>query len=371
MQKQLPRIRMNAYPVPVREGESAISSLIVGGDGRVYGATSGRNAHLFAFCNVLGKRVTAIQAIPGPASIRNSLAMDEDMNLYAGVTTQGADGVPHGVLHSLGVEVGMNFYEEAVGATSFKVVKPLRPLLEPVAGEGILCLHYHRSSRSLVGLTTPGTKLFKYSLDTGDCETIATISPGGSVVAKRKGRLISKCLIEMEDSHLYGTGEGGHFFKYDVAAGEASYLPQRLPGMAVRRDWNSAECLCSDGAGNIYGGTTDGFVFKFSPSGGKLVNFGKPSLERPVRGLAHKEGVLYGVCGSDNGIADLFSYDLSTSHFEDLGMLNYIPCEGGESGGHNVTPWSAWRVATLVKDCHGTIYLGEDDSKGHLFTFFT
>ena len=94
------RVRMNAYPVPVPEGESAISALIAGTDGRMYGATSGRNCHIFSFCNILGKSIKVIQDIPGPASVANSLAMDEDMNIYAGVNTCDAAGVLHGILYS-------------------------------------------------------------------------------------------------------------------------------------------------------------------------------------------------------------------------------------------------------------------------------
>lgn len=363
------RTRMNAYPVPVREGESAIDSLVEGPDGRIYGATSGRNCDIFAFCNILGKRVKAVASIPGPAVAENSLAIDDGMNLYAGVTSEDADGTLHGVLHSMKIDVSLSRFEEAVGETGFAVVRPPRRLLEPVPGEGIRCLLHHKGARSIIGVTTPGTKLFKYSIDTGECVVVAEISPGRGIVARSKGRLVSRCLLEMPDACVYGTGEGGHFFKYDVAAGEVSYFACRVPSMLVRRDWNSAECLCSGGDGNIYGGTTDGYLFKFSPATGSVVNFGKPSLERPLGGLVHKDGVLYGVCGSGSGVADMFSYDLAKAHFEDLGMINYVPCEGGDCDMHSLTPWSAWRIGPVIKDSYGTIYLGESDSKGHLFTF--
>lgn len=167
---------------------------------------------------------------------------------------------------------------------------------------------------------------------------------------------------------VYGTGEAGHFFYYSPCSGELEYMQQRIPSMTVRRDWNTAECLCSDGQKNIYGGTTDGFLFGFSLETGKLKNFGKPSLERPIRGISVKEGVIYGVCGENDGIADMFSYDIADSNFTDLGMINYIPCEGGACDTVARSPWSAWRIGPTLKDRFGTLYLGEQDSKSHLFS---
>ena len=363
------RVRMNAYPVPVPEGESAISSLIAGTDGRIYGATSGRNCHIFSFCNILGKNIKVIQDIPGPASVVNSLAMDEDMNIYAGVNTCDADGILHGTLYSMKIQVGSNLFEEAIGETSISIERKLSVLNKPVAGEGILSLLYHGQTRSIIGITTPGAKLFKYSIEDGTCTVMAEGSSGQGIVARKNGKLVSKHLIEV-DGMIYGTGDGGHFFSFDAASGKLSCFSSHVPCMQVRRDWNSAECLCKDESGNIYGGTTDGFLFKFSPCEDKLINFGKPSLESPINGLVYKEGFIYGVCGSKNGIADMFSYDLGKANFTDLGMINYIPCEGGECDNDSLTPWSAWQIGVLAKDRFGTIYLGETDSKGHLFTLF-
>lgn len=363
------RVRMNAYPVPVPEGESAISSLIAGADGRMYGATSGLNCHIFSFCNILGKSIKVIQDIPGPASVANSLAMDEDMNIYAGVNTCDAAGVLHGILYSMKIQVGSNLFEEAIGETSIKIERKLSVLDKSVEGEGILTLLYHRQTRSIIGITTPDAKLFKYSIDKGTCTTITEAAAGKGLVARKNGKLISRTLIEV-DGIIYGTGDGGHFFSFDAASEKLSCFSSHVPGMQVRRDWNSAECFCKDESGNIYGGTTDGFLFKFSPCEDKLINFGKPSLESPINGLVYKEGFIYGVCGSKKGFADMFSYDLGKANFTDLGMINYIPCEGGECDNNSLTPWSAWQIGVLAQDRYGTIYLGENDSIGHLFTLF-
>lgn len=364
------RVRMNAYAVPVVEGESAITSLTLGPDRRIYGATSGKNCHLFVFCNLLNKKIDLIEKIPGEMTVRNSLALDNDMTMYIGANSTDVTGVVHGTVYSLKISTETYFAEEGVNPTIFKVEKGLTSIGEPVKGEGIHNLLYHKQTNSIIGLTVPGTHLFKYDVTQGKFKIITRVSSGLSVVARRKGRLISNTLVNTADNNIYGTGDAGCFFKYDPDTDEIEYLEALVPGLIVRRDWNNAECFCEDEQGNIYGGTTDGFLFRLNLLDNKVTNFGKPSLERPINGLVYKNGVIYGVCGSKKGNAHVFSYDLGSSHFEDLGMINYVPCESKPFGTGNQTPWSAWKVAVMIVDDYGTIYLGEDDTKAHLFTLF-
>jgi hypothetical protein len=363
------RVRMNAYPVPVAEGESAIYSLTIGGDGRVYGATSGRNCHVFSFCNILGKTITLIGRIPGPASIHNALMVDEG-NIYVGVNSTNAAGTIQGALYSMRIHPEISFVEEALGETLFKVDEPLTLMVTPKEGEVLRAVVYHKASQSIIGVTMPDANLFKYDIKKRKLSIIKNISSGSSIVARYKGRLVSKTLVVADDGNIYGTGENGLFFKYNPKDDEVAYLECSVPGMLVRRGVNSAECFCKDETGNIYGGTTDGFLFRLSLDSHRVINFGKPSLERPINAIVWKNGLIYGVCGGERGIAHVFSYNLACSHFEDLGMINYIPCEGGPFDTGKSSPWSAWKVATMIKDTYGTIYLGENDSKGHLFTLF-
>lgn len=366
-EEPLARMKMNACPVPVREGESAICSLMEGRDGRIYGLTSGRNCHIFCFCNVSSKNIALIGTIPGPVAPR-AIAMDENRNIYVGVTRTLPDGTSQGEIFTIRTEAECAHWEEAVGETAMHILKPLELLTRPVIGEGLVSMIYHEQTGSLLGVTSPGTILFKYDLARGQCSTIAAVSAGVSIVERRRGRLISKTLVADSEGVVYGTGESGHFFRYIPESDDVGYLPQRIPSLRVRSGCNVAECLFANPDGMIYGGTTDGFLFGFSPREGKVSNFGKPSLERPIRGITVSDNVIYGVCGDNDGIADLFSYDLSNANFTDLGMINYIPCEGGPCDTVSRSPWSAWRIGAVVKDGYGTLYFGEEDSKGHLIT---
>ncbi|MBU0715436.1 MAG: hypothetical protein KJ964_08780 [Verrucomicrobia bacterium] len=368
--QQYLRARMNAYPVPVSEGESAITTLVTGSDGRIYGVTAGENCHLFAFCSRLDKTIRLIATFPGPTAARNLLALDADLTAYVGVNSVATSGAVEGTIHALPIDVTSVYYEEALGETVFKTAQPAQPLGAPVAGEELRALLYHRPTHSLLGLTLPGAKLFRLDLATGQSQIIATVASEENIVARFRGRLASRELIATPTGEVYGTGEGGRFFRYRPETGDFALLECRLPGLAVRQDWNAAECLCKDDAGQIYGGTTDGYLFRLDPASQRVTNFGKPSLERPLVGLTWHKGVIYGVCGGENGLAHLFAYEIAAANFTDLGMLNYIPCEGGPFGNERLTPWSAWRIGALTQDAFGTIYLGENDSRGHLFSLF-
>lgn len=368
--RQFLRARMNAYPIPVSEGESAITALAAGSDGRIYGVTAGENCHLFAFCSRLDKTVRVVATIPGPTTERNLLALGDDLTAYVGVNSVAASGTVEGSISAIPIEVSSVFYEEALGETVFKTTQAAQSLGAPVVGEELRALLYHRPTHSLLGLTSPGAKLFRLDLATNQTRIIAEVSTESNIVARFRGRLASRELIATPSGDVYGTGDGGRFFRYRPETDDFSVLDCCLPGLAVRQDWNAAECFSQDDAGCLYGGTTDGYLFRLDPASQRVTNFGKPSLENSLVGLTWRKGVIYGVCGGENGLAHLFTYEIAASNFNDLGMINYIPCEGAPFGNEHLTPWSAWRIGALTQDLFGTIYLGENDSRGHLFTLF-
>ena len=78
-------LRDLGYPLVniIPSNSSAITSLFTGSNGRIYGATSGENAYLFAYFPKLNK-VRHLGKIDGAEGVHHSLVEDKDRNIYIG-----------------------------------------------------------------------------------------------------------------------------------------------------------------------------------------------------------------------------------------------------------------------------------------------
>jgi hypothetical protein len=118
-----------------------------------------------------------------------------------------------------------------------------------------------------------------------------------------------------------------------------------------------------DPSGMIYGGTSDGYLFRLDPQKLTVTNLGKPLNQYHIAGLAPgKDGKLYGVGGDTSEMARMFSFDPSTGAYELLGFVDV-----------NRRPYFAWQayvIGALVSDERGTIYLGENERISKLYLFF-
>ena len=124
------------------------------------------------------------------------------------------------------------------------------------------------------------------------------------------------------------------------------------------------EQMVLDGDGNIWGGTSDGFIFKACPDDGKLTIWGKPRVERRVRTLTlGKDQRLYMICGEKDNVCRMFSYDLSDNRegFLDYGVL-----------GVDRSPYYAkigYQFDAMCTAKDGTIFIGESDRRAKLFFY--
>jgi len=77
----------------------------------------------------------------------------------------------------------------------------------------------------------------------------------------------------------------------------------------LRTEGTCVECLLWTAAGELYGGTYDGYLFRAEIGAGKVVNLGKPFRQSNIRALVENpEGGLLGLCGEATGRCRLFSY---------------------------------------------------------------
>jgi hypothetical protein len=142
-------------------------------------------------------------------------------------------------------------------------------------------------------------------------------------------------------------------------------LPAGIPCGQGREHLNalSAAVLAPDNT--IYAGSTvDGVVFcmHIDPSSAevRVRAIGKPTWSGCIRALTvAKDGMIYGIAGSDDVMSRLFRYDPSLHELRDLGILK----------ASILRPWVAHRIDALATGQDGEIYLGESDRISHLFTY--
>lgn len=362
-------------------GQTAITALAAGPDGKVYGGTSadrpGKECYLFR-CNgdeveILGR---LSPSIPGQQKIHKSLLAGSDGNLYGGTWTEAKPGEkqPSGHLFRYEIKSGK--------------VADLGIVAE---GEGIYVMTASPDRKILYGVTTPGCYLFSYDISSGKMRLIGDVmktikeylnpprpekkgelvvtdvgeemgkswerSIGGSAWQKRY--FPPRAIICDNQGNVWGSRDQGYFFKYDVKEDRLLDSEIQMPLMIGTEDAIiteiSVDALARDAKGIIYGGTySDGYLFKFDPARGEVICLGKPIRQQRIRALTFgADGMLYGIGGEDSGISKLFRYNPENGDLRELGVIH-------ERG------WTVYRIDTLVNCPDGALYLGESSRISHL-----
>lgn len=361
-------------------GDAAfITALAVGPDGRIYGATSGVQSYLFAF-SVATNQVKPLGAIADAQGVHHSLVVGSDGMVYI--------GTGRNVLKSLTIKpdlsVGYNHIwedlwtqirEHYVGyrgghiyrydaAQEPRYTLPDQPasvtdLGVPVPGEGIYCMTLDPDHQVLYGITYPGAHFFLYDLGLGRATDKGPIFKdvlfGGP--DDRTLRTLPRGLVVAASGEVYTSTDGGRLLRFDPIGQEIQTLSATIPGEAMQ----VVEVWARDGD-VLYGGTSEGFLFRFSPATAEVENLGKPLLSQRIRGLVlGKNRMLYGLAGDRSAPNLFFSYNLEKRRFETLGGIEV-----------DRSPYYSWRgqqfdAMTVGHD--GTIFLGESDRGGRLFFY--
>jgi outer membrane protein assembly factor BamB len=354
-------------------GECAITSLIVGSDGCLYGGTSGTKAHLFKMDPQWG-HVFPLGYLAGQESIFHSLVYAPDSSIYIGTSlfNRGAiDERGKDVLVKYNTYQGGHLYRfdpvaEFKSRKRMQKPEPNRPIPFTtdlgiiVPGEGIVCLTV--SKEELYGVTFPNAHFFVVNTTTGKVFDKGIVC--GPPLHEEPFRSIPKALVIDNKGLVWGACDNGELFHYDPELGKIIHHSGiRLPS-ELGREFKTildAAVLSSDGI--IYGGTSDGFIFRFDPNTKKISNLGKPMWQYRIRGLAFsKEGDLFGVGGDRGGAARLFVYRTETAEYENLGMLDV-----------NRNPyysWLAYEIDAMVTGHDGTIFIGESERISHLYLLY-
>lgn len=334
----------------IPDDESGITSLSVAPNGDVYGATSGARSHLFVI-NPQHGYVVPIGVLPGVKAVTHAVVISTAGSVFIGASPTGhlLEYVPHD-LDTLQIEIG-----NPVPTVDHGVA---------IAGESIAALAIDRKTDAIYGLTTPNAHLFKYSIADrkfSDLGVVATKIPWGEKFEREK--MISRMLVVDADGDIFVSGEDGVFFEVSARTGTLAKLAIHVPAVPGREPHTRVDAFLLDPSGMIYGGTSDGYLFRLDPHKLTVTNLGKPLNQYRIAGLAAGPGgKLYGVGGDTSEMARMFSYDPGAGEYDVLGFVDV-----------NRRPYYAWQayvIGAIVSDERGTIYLGENERISKLYLFF-
>jgi outer membrane protein assembly factor BamB len=334
----------------IPNGESGVTSLAVAPNGDLYGATSGSRAHLFVLSPRHGY-VQPLGVIPHAAAITNGIAVSAAGDVYLGTSPGG-----HILKYTL----------READTQQIEIGKPLTlvDLGQPVPDESIVTLTIDRGANIIYGLTAPNAHFFSYSIAESkfhDFGVLAGKIPFGEKFEKDK--MMSRMLVVDQEGRVFASGEDGAFFRFDPKARKLEKLAIHAPAVPGREPWTRVDAFLLDPTGVIYGGTSDGYLFRLDPDKLTVINLGKPLSQYRINGLVRAPtGELYGVGGTEDDMARLFSYDPRTGAYNVLGFIDV-----------NRRPyytWQAYTIGALVCGLDGTIYIGEDERISKLYLFY-
>jgi hypothetical protein len=333
----------------IPNGESGITSLALAPNGYLYGATSGKRSHLFVLIPRHGY-VQPLGVIPGATAVTHALAVSDQGDVYIGTSPDG---------HLLKYTPKDEFHQ------SIQIGKPLpvTDLGQPVPGESIFALVINRW-QLVYGLTSPGAHFFEYSPTNGkfsDLGVVANKIPEGEKFEKDK---MMSCMLAADQSgNVYASGENGTIFRFRPSESKIAPLPIHAPAVPGREPWTRVDAFLLDPSGMIYGGTSDGYLFRLDPEKLTVTNLGKPLMQSRMNGLVRgANGKLYGTGGGKDDMARLFSYDPASGEYKVLGFVDV-----------NRRPYYTWRAYTIgaiAADKDGTVYIGEDERISKLYLFY-
>ncbi len=343
--------------------ESAIRSLAVAPNGALYGATSGRRSHLFVLFPVHGY-VQPLGYLEGVHTAHHALVISRTGDVYVGA--------------SAGVDNGGEGYENYAGGRLLRYRpgdderKPLRvdapcPVADlgvPVAGEGIYTLAIDRERDVIYGLTYPNGYFFSCSIGAGKFAVHGKVAerfiPGEKFEREKN---VSRALAVVDSGDVFASGEDGFLYRFRQGEQRLERLALRVPAVPGREPYNRVDAWTDDGRGLLYGGTSDGYLFRLDPKTLQIKNLGKPLNQYRIRGLVHApNGKLYGAGGDDDEMVRLFAYDPLTGGYELLGFLDV-----------NRRPyysWHAYVVDAMAIGDDGTIYIGQAERISKLYLFY-
>ncbi len=367
-----------------------IAALLAHSNGKVYGATSGKQSFLFVY-DYLTNKVYPMGKIPGSSGVHHSMAEGGNGLIYIGAGLNElallnlTKEVPNGrrmietqlwediKARYKGYEGGRLFvYDPGKDDSQVSLPEDMAHVVDlgiPVPGNSIYTLTINAGKDKIYGLTYPDAILFEYDVPSkvfknhGPWLTIKSYAG-----PERSWRGIPRALACLPDGRIFSSGDNGLMVCFDPNDKKIHETTLRIPGeywiTQKYEGFPVVEQLLTDLDGTLFGSTSDGFIFRIDKGLSKLKSLGKPMVERRVRAMTiGKDRRLYMICGEKDNVCRLFSYDMSENGdgFTDYGVL-----------GVDRSPYYAkigYQFDAMVTANDGTIFIGESDRRAKLFYY--
>lgn len=329
--------------------ESAIRALAVAPDGALYGVTSGKRSHLFALFPQHGY-VQPLGFLKGVAAVGRSLVIAKNGDVYVGAAGTG------GRLY--------RYTPKRDEARPIRVDAEceVADLGAPVADGGIQAMAIDRAFGIIYGVAAPGGEFFTYHIEQARFTVhgkVAERNIPGEHFERHKN--IGRAVIVDGELRAYVSGEGGAIYRLD-RSGRLEKLAVTAPTVLGREPYNGVDAWVRGDGAWLYGGTSDGYLFRFHTNTEAIENLGKPLNQYRIRGLVFgRNGKLYGVGGDDDEMARLFSYDPARGVYEMLGMIDVHR--------RPYYTWHAYVIGAVAVGHDGTIYMGQSERKSKLYLY--
>lgn len=351
------------FSAPIPPGESGVTALVHHANGHVYGATSGRNAHLFFYNPAPDADAVADIGIVAPEATIPALAALPDGRILGAVNR--ADGSaalfcyrPCDVLLATQDFTGMGVREifdlPAEDQLFFSTIDPCH------SAGNIEIQEEPRLPEPVADLIAAGERVYLLGANSG---TLYRNQEGKLTVM---GRLdvngnFSPRLAADADGTVYGAGLYGQLFRCAPDADVLEKLTVKAPSLKGRELYNRVTAWTFDAKrGILYGGTIDGILFQYLPAENRTVCLGKPTDLSRVNGMAVSGGKIYAIVGDPGNCAHLTVYDDATRDLRDSGCLL----------ARSERPWNGYEFACMTAGNNGTLFLGENDRISQLFLYF-
>jgi outer membrane protein assembly factor BamB len=367
---------------------SPIAALLAHSNGKVYGATSGKQSHLFVY-DYRTNKVYPLGEIPNTRGVHHALVEDADGLVYIGsglneleLLTLSRD-IPYGrrtIEEQLWKDI-QNKYQGYEGGHLYLydptsdddvymrgVPSQVKDLGVAVSGNSIYAMTINQSKDIIYGISYPDAIFFEYNLKTNTFKQYGVWMTMKSYPGpERSWRGVPRSLVCMPDGKVYSSGDNGLLYCFDPSEGKIKSTNMRIPGEYWEtQNYNGfpvVEQLIAECDSVIWGSTSDGFLFKAEPACDRLVVLGKPRVERRVRAMTlGKDRRLYMICGEKDNVCRMFSYDI----VRDEGFLDYGVL------GVDRSPYYArigYQFDAMCTAADGTIFIGESDRRAKLFFY--
>ena len=367
---------------------SPITALLAhGGNGKVYGATSGKASHLFVWDSRVNK-VFPLGVLPKSQGVHGCILEGAKGTVYIGTGKNEHEllllsrKMPEGrraIENQLWADIEARYkgyegghlyaYDPAKGDAEVYLEGAAAKVVDlgiPLPGESIYAMAANEERTVIYGIGYPHAELFSYDIASGKTvrhgKWMEKLSYPGP---ERSWRGVPRSLAVATDGKVWSSGDDGLLRFFDPAAGGFGSSSMRVPGEYWETQAYNAfpvvEQLFALDDGSLVGTTSDGFVFTAYPGVGRLINWGKPRVERRIRASAiGKDGRLYMVAGEKDNVCRLFSFRSDEGHL-DWGVL-----------GVDRSPYYAkiaYQFDAMATALDGSIVIGESDRRAKLFIF--